>query len=280
LKHIDSRLPGDKTSKRADKTKLKTGSKKYLILLLTCLVFSMLIVSFYLYSRNSDKTGKTEVMTSAQDSNKTSSDFGPRGGEAGQGAAPESGTDSNSGQESANHPPTIDKANWQFESSNNRDIIKVVAVGSDKDNDPVTFEYEWFRNGEPAGNGDTLSEFRREDRIVAKVTPYDGKDHGTPKSLSVEIANSTPKITGYKEIKFDGNNWAGRITASDPDGDTLAYSLKSAPSSMTIDSSTGMVKWTVPADFKGIAPFKVSVSDGHGGEVSQDLAIDIALRKK
>jgi len=220
------------------------------------------------------------MMNSAQDANKASSDFAHRTGEAGQGPASESRTDSNGGQESPNHTPTIDKARLQLEPSNNKDAMRVIVTGSDKDNDPVTFEYEWFRNGEPAGNGDTISEFKRGDKIVAKVTPFDGKDYGTPKSLSVEIANSTPKITGYKEIKFDGNTYEGRIIAYDPDGDTLAYALKSAPSGMTIDPSTGMIKWNVRADFKGKASFKVSVSDGHGGEVSQDLAVEIELRKK
>jgi hypothetical protein len=252
-------------------------TKKYTLLLLMCLVCSIFILFVYLYSHNSEKT---ETMNSPQDSNKASSDSSHRSGESVQGPASESGTDSSGRQESTNHSPIIEKARLQLESSNNRDAMRVIVTGSDQDNDPVTFEYEWFKNGEPVGNGDTISEFKRGDKIVAKVTPFDGKDHGIPRSLSVEIANSTPKITGYKETNFDGNNYAGRIIASDPDGDTLTYYLKSGPSGLTIDPSTGMIKWNVPSDFKGKAPFKILVSDGHGGEVSQDLAIDIELRRK
>ena len=249
--------------------------KKHTIALLTCLIFSVFILSFYSCSRSSDNSDKTETVNPAESASKASSASSNRGGETGQGPTSESKADNNGEQESANHPPTIDKARLQLESLNNRDIIKVVAGGTDKDNDAVTFEYEWFRNGEPAGNGDTLSEFRRGDKIVAKVTPFDGKDYGTPKSLSLEINNSTPRITGYKEIKFDGNNYAGQIIASDPDGDTLVYSLKSAPSGMTVDPSKGLIKWNVPPDFSGEAPFEVSVSDGHGGEVSQDLVMKV-----
>jgi hypothetical protein len=246
--------------------------KKHTIALLSCLVFSVFILSC---SRNSDNSGKTATVKPAESVSTAPSASSLRGGEADQGQNSESKSDNNGGQESANHPPTIDNARLQLESSNNRDAIRVIVVGSDKDNDAVTFEYEWFRNGEPAGNGDTLSEFKRGDKIVAKVTPFDGKDYGTPKSMSLEIKNSTPKITGYKEIKFDGNNYAGQIIASDPDGDTLAYSLKTAHSGMTIDSAQGLIKWNVPPDFRGKATFVVSVSDGHGGEVSQDLVLKV-----
>ncbi|PJA80422.1 MAG: hypothetical protein CO148_03415, partial [Nitrospirae bacterium CG_4_9_14_3_um_filter_41_27] len=60
-----------------------------------------------------------------------------------------------------------------------------------------------------------------------------------------------------------------------PDGDTLTYSLKSAPSGMTIDSSKGMIKWNVPPEFKGKAPITISVTDGHGGESLQNLTLEI-----
>ena len=254
--------------------------KKHTIALVSCLVFSVFILLFWSYNRSSDNSNKTETINSAETANTASSASSDRGGEAGQGPNLESRADNNGEQESANHPPIIDKARLQLESSNNRDIIKVVASGTDKDNDPVTFEYEWFRNGEPAGNGDTLSGFKRGDKIVANVTPFDGKDYGAPKSLTLEISNTTPKITGYKEIKFDGNNYEGRIIASDPDGDALVYSLKSAPSGMTVDPSKGLIKWNVPPDVRGEASFVVSVSDGHGGEVSQNCTIKVVPQRK
>ena len=216
-------------------------------------------------------------MNSVQDSRKTSSEFPASGGETDQ----RTDSESNAGQASGNHPPVIEKARLQLESSNSGDAIRVIVTGSDQDNDPVTFDYEWFRNGEPAGsNSDTISGFKRGDKVVARVTPFDGKDHGAPRSLTVEIANSTPKITGYKKIKFDDDYFIGQIIAYDPDGDTLSYSLQSAPAGMTINPSTGMIQWKVPSGFKGKANLKVLVSDGHGGVVAQDLSIDIILQEK
>ena len=139
-------------------------TKKYTLLLLICLVLCAFIISFYLFSRSSDNSNKTETINSAESANTASTASSNSGGETGQGPDLESKTDNKGEQESANHLPTIDKAKLQLESLNNGDIIKVIASGTDKDNDAVTFEYEWFRNNEPAGNGDTLSEFSAETR--------------------------------------------------------------------------------------------------------------------
>jgi hypothetical protein len=70
------------------------------------------------------------------------------------------------------------------------------------------------------------------------------------------------------------------LKATDPDGDTLTYALKSAPAGMTINPSTGLIKWNVLPEFIGKAPITVSVKDGHGGEVMQSFTIDITPEKR
>ena len=176
---------------------------------------------------------------------------------------------------SQNNPPLVEKAKLQLETINNMDVIKVVASGIDKDGDPVTFKYEWAINSELTGGGDTISGFKRGDKVSVKITPFDGKDYGNPKILTIEIRNTTPRIIEHKEIKFDGNLWTCYIKATDPDGDPLTYSLKSAPSGMTINPSTGLIKWNVPPDFKGKTSFTISVTDSHAGEALQSFILDI-----
>jgi hypothetical protein len=254
--------------------------KKYIFVSIPYLLFSILLFPFYSCSHSSDAPEKTQITTSAESAGKASSASSHADEESGQGSNAESKINNNKGLSSVNHPPTVEKAILQLASVNNTDIIKVIATGMDKDNDEVTLVYDWFKNGEPAGSGDTISGFKRGDKLSAKITPFDGKDYGPPKILSIEINNSPPKITEYKEIKFDGNSYIGQIRASDPDGDSLTYSLKSAPSGMTIDSSTGLIKWNVPADFKEKVSFTISVTDGRGGEASQDLTIDIKPGQK
>ncbi len=82
-----------------------------------------------------------------------------------------------------------------------------------------------------------------------------------------------------KEFSFDGKIYAFQVKATDPDGDSLTYSIKTPPAGMTIDPSTGLVKWDVPPEFKGRASVSVSVTDGHGGEAIQSLTIEITPEK-
>ena len=49
---------------------------------------------------------------------------------------------------------------------------------------------------------------------------------------------------------------------------------------MSIDSSTGLIKWDAPSDFKGKTLLTVSVTDGHGGEASQSFSLEIKSGQK
>ncbi len=69
------------------------------------------------------------------------------------------------------------------------------------------------------------------------------------------IITSTPITTATVGVLYTYN-----VNATDPDGDTLAYSLVVKPSGMTINSATGLIKWTPTA--KGDYPVTVKVSDG------------------
>ncbi|MEW6569830.1 MAG: putative Ig domain-containing protein [Nitrospirota bacterium] len=179
------------------------------------------------------------------------------------------------GLTSTNTPPAVEKAKLQLETSQIIDTVGVIASGSDKDNDAVSLQYEWTKNGEPAGAGETISGLKRGDKIFVKITPFDGKDYGHPKTLSVEIQNTPPKILQHVEAKFSGNVYSYQVKASDTDDDNLTYSLKSSPEGMTINPSTGLIQWSVPDDFNGKAPITVSVTDGHGGEATHSFNIEI-----
>ena len=63
--------------------------------------------------------------------------------------------------------------------------------------------------------------------------------------------------------------------ASDPNGQTLTYSLASAPSGLTINPATGLVTWTPTAG--DIAEHSVTVvaDDGEGGVTSQSFTLSV-----
>ena len=161
------------------------------------------------------------------------------------------------------------------------DTLSVEVSGTDIDGDEVTISYEWTKNGEPAGNRKRIEvPLKRGDKVSVKITPFDGEVYGRSVILHREIVNLPPMIVEHKKFNFDGKVYSYQVTATDPDGDTLTYSLKSAPSGMTINPTTGLIQWNVPPDFKGKAPITVSVADGHGGEVMQSFTVEIMPEKK
>ncbi|MBE0425171.1 MAG: Ig-like domain-containing protein [Nitrospirae bacterium] len=179
-----------------------------------------------------------------------------------------------------NSPPEISKVRILPEVFKPGDTLYVEASGSDLDGDEVTINYEWTKNGEPAGNDKKIeTSLQRGDKVSVKITPYDGEAHGRPVILHREIVNIPPTIIESKNYNFDGKTYTHQVKATDPDGDPLTYSLKSAPAGMTINPSTGLIQWNVPPDFKGKAPITVSVTDGHGGEAMQSFTLEITPEK-
>lgn len=144
--------------------------------------------------------------------------------------------------------------------------------------------YQWALNGKPleiSENSLSLREFKRGDKISLTVIPIIGNQKGNPVTVFTYLFNSSPKIVSHvKDSKYKDSNFIYEIKASDPDGDHLTYSLKAAPPGMTIDPSTGLIRWDIPGDFAGRASFAVSVSDGNGGETTQEMYLDIQPPKK
>jgi len=178
-----------------------------------------------------------------------------------------------------NAAPELTKIKIMPETFKEGDTLHVDVIGSDMDGDEVTVLYEWTKNGEPAGKEKQIGvSIKRGDKISTKITLFDGENYGQPVILRREIGNLPPMIVEDKNSlkpRFDGKRFSYQVKAVDPDNDTLAYSLKTAPSGMTIDKSTGLIQWIVPQDFKGKAEVAVVVSDGYGGEALQSFVFEI-----
>jgi hypothetical protein len=179
-----------------------------------------------------------------------------------------------------NTPPELSKVKIMPEIFKPGDRLYVDASGSDIDGDDVTLEFEWTINGEPAGSERKIgNQVKRGDRISVKISPFDGESYGDSINLYREMRNMPPVIAEDKEFTFDSNIYTYHVKASDPDGDDLTYSFKTAPEGMTIDSS-GLITWSVPPDFNGKAPVTVSVSDGNGGEATSNFNVEIHTEKR
>ena len=81
--------------------------------------------------------------------------------------------------------------------------------------------------------------------------------------FSAPPTNQSPTITSTPITTATvAAAYAYNVNATDPDGDTLTYSLTTNPTGMTIDSTTGVINWTPTSTQIGDHDLTVEVSDG------------------
>ena len=88
-------------------------------------------------------------------------------------------------------------------------------------------------------------------------------------SNSPPIITSTPVTTAIVEELYQYD-----VDATDPDGDTILYSLAQWPGNMTIDASTGLISWT-PSIGQGDITIAVYASDPSGAFAQQIWTINV-----
>jgi hypothetical protein len=177
-----------------------------------------------------------------------------------------------------NTPPEITRFRIMPEVFRPGDTLYVDVTTRDADGDDVIVFYEWTKNGAPAGDSARLAyRVKRGDTVTVRMRPFDGEEFGKHILRTREISNMPPMIAdeGEREITFDDKVYTYKVKAEDPDGDKLAYSLKSAPEGVGIDAESGLITWNVPPDFSGKVDITVSVTDGQGGESTQELSFII-----
>jgi hypothetical protein len=175
-----------------------------------------------------------------------------------------------------NSPPVLTSARILPVTFRPGDTLFIEPVVNDPDGDEIIITYEWTLNREPAGNNKSIGKvLKRGDKVSVTITPYDGEDYGESATVRRTVENMSPMIKEDDTSTFDGKVYTFRVSATDPDGDPLTYSLKSAPDSMYINKGTGDVTWDVPPDFTGEVPVVVAVSDGMQGEATRELTLII-----
>ncbi len=80
---------------------------------------------------------------------------------------------------------------------------------------------------------------------------------------------STPVTTGT-----EGQAYSYQVTATDPENDSLIFSLTTAPNGMVIHPSSGLLEWAQPT-VGGPFSVAVTVTDGNGGTGTQAFAVQV-----
>jgi hypothetical protein len=147
---------------------------------------------------------------------------------------------------------------------------------------PDSLLFEWLVNGTVVEEetGPTLggTRFKKGDTITAKV--YDPQPASSTKRIlgtsnTVSVVNSPPIVEPvHASDLLEGGRYETTIVAKDPDGDPVSFALVQGPEGMTLDSNTGLLRWT-PKGIRQPVHIVISTSDNEGLEsrLSFDLLI-------
>lgn len=174
-------------------------------------------------------------------------------------------------------PPVIHSGKILPENPECTDTLVVEVTAIDRDRDNITYSYRWYVNENQEGQLPYLEGvFKRGDQVSVDIVPFDNEEYGKLFTARTVITNSPPEISPElinESLKDD--LYKVQVSASDPDGDTLTYSLVDAPEGIEIDQ-TGLITWDkVGPEKKGKHDIKVLVEDGHDAEAHLSFSLNI-----
>lgn len=183
---------------------------------------------------------------------------------------------------------TAPVANAQSVAMEEDAALPITLTGSDAENDALSFDISV-----PPQHG-TLSG-QAPNVVYTPAQNYHGPDSFTfrardaslispPATVQIAIApiNDPPVITSTPELlATSGAAYAYQAAATDADtGDTLSFSLATAPSGMSIDAATGAIAWTPTAAQSGNHAVLLVVTDAAGATAQQSFTITVAATNR
>ncbi|MCA0982865.1 tandem-95 repeat protein [Halobacillus yeomjeoni] len=107
----------------------------------------------------------------------------------------------------------------------------------------------------------------------------DGKGGTATTTVDIHIkepVNQLPVVGNYKVKAEHNQSVNGRVSGTDPDGDSLTYSKGSSPSHGTVEiHSDGNWSYSPSNNYVGEDHFEVLVSDGKGGTATSTVSINV-----
>ncbi len=112
--------------------------------------------------------------------------------------------------------------------------------------------------------------------VTVRATDPDGLFDTQSFEVVIPVPNRPPVIVSVPPLDATvGATYVYDVDATDPDGDTLTYSLVIRPLGTTINPATGLLQWTPTAT--GSYPFRVRVTDPDGQSVQQSFTVTVSV---
>src|SRR3546814_9230747 len=88
-----------------------------------------------------------------------------------------------------------------------------------------------------------------------------------------------PYTTLVRSSAAIGETYSYQLAAGDGEGQAIFFGLLAAPEGMTVDSETGLLTWTPPADASALTQVIVEAFDTRGAVTLQRFTIEVANGK-
>ncbi|WP_331345228.1 retention module-containing protein [Cellvibrio sp. UBA7661] len=159
-------------------------------------------------------------------------------------------------------------------------------AASDVDGDTLAYTV----SGQPANGTVTLNpatggfiytpnpNYNGSDSFVATISDGNGGSTTSRINIGVTPVNDAPTASNLNLTTDEDVPVNGAISANDPDGDTLSYSITGSPTSGTVvlNPATGTFTYTPNSGYTGSDSFTVTISDGNGGTTTSLVSIGVA----
>ena len=179
-----------------------------------------------------------------------------------------------------NTPPVVSVAAVEPEQVPLGEPVKAKVEVQDPDRDEVTVLYRWKRNGEVYKEGaeDTLDTagLKLGDLLQVEVIARDAQGPGkVVVSQPAVVGNGAPRIVSQPRTDIVTGRYEYHVQATDPEGETVAYQLETAPPGMQIDKQTGRITWQTTGEQVGRHRVRVVVQDPKGATSFQEFELTL-----
>ncbi|MGS1106654.1 retention module-containing protein [Achromobacter anxifer] len=131
---------------------------------------------------------------------------------------------------------------------------------------------------DPRGEYKSLGEGQTATSTVSyTITDPSGATSTATLTVTITGTNDLPVAPNYQHTTPEDQPVSGKVTGTDPDGDTLTYTVDKQPEhgKLEFNPATGEYTYTPNENYNGPDQFTVIVDDGHGGKTTSVIEIGV-----